>query len=72
MARPLRIEYPGVVYHVTFRGNARQSIFMDDIDRQVFLEVLGNVVEKYNWLCHAFCLLDDHYTVSKIVKGCKK
>jgi REP element-mobilizing transposase RayT len=60
------------VYHVTSRGNARQSIFMDDIDRQVFLEVLGNVVEKYNWLCHAFCLLDDHYTVSKIVKGCKK
>jgi REP element-mobilizing transposase RayT len=61
MARPLRIEYPGAVYHVTSRGNARQSIFMDDADRQVFLEVLGNVVEKYNWLCHAFCLLDNHY-----------
>jgi len=61
MARPLRIEYPGAVYHVTSRGNARQSIFIDDVDRQLFLEVLGNVVEKYNWLCHAFCLLDNHY-----------
>jgi REP element-mobilizing transposase RayT len=63
MARPLRIEYPGAVYHVTSRGNARQSIFIDDVDRQVFLEVLGNVVEKYNWLCHAFCLLDNHYHI---------
>jgi REP element-mobilizing transposase RayT len=63
MARPLRIEYPGAVYHVTSRGNARQSIFIDDVDRQVFLEVLGNVIEKYNWLCHAFCLLDNHYHI---------
>jgi REP element-mobilizing transposase RayT len=63
MARPRRIEYPGAVYHVTSRGNARQSIFIDDVDRQVFLEVLGNVVEKYNWLCHAFCLLDNHYHI---------
>jgi REP element-mobilizing transposase RayT len=63
MARPLRIEYPGAVYHVTSRGNARQSILIDDVDRQVFLEVLGNVVEKYNWLCHAFCLLDNHYHI---------
>lgn len=63
MARPLRIEYPGAVYHVTSRGNARQSIFMDDADRQVFLEILGNVVEKHNWLCHAFCLLDNHYHI---------
>ena len=63
MARPLRIEFPGAVYHITSRGNALQSIFIDDIDRQVFLEVLGNVVEKYNWLCHAFCLLDNHYHI---------
>jgi hypothetical protein len=46
MARPLRIEYPGAVYHVTSLRNARQSIFIDDVDRQVFLEVLGNVVEN--------------------------
>jgi hypothetical protein len=54
MARPLRIEYPGAVYNVTSRGNDRQSNFVGDVDRQVFLEVLGNVVAKYNWLCHAF------------------
>ena len=61
MARPLRIEYPGAVYHVTSRGNARQSIFLDDADRQVFLKILGHVIGKYNWLCHAYCLLDNHY-----------
>jgi len=48
MVRPLRIEYPKAVYHVTSRGNARESIFLEDIDQQVFLEVLGTVVEKYN------------------------
>lgn len=63
MARPLRIEYPGAVYHVTSRGNARKSIFLEDTDRQVFLEVLKTVVEKYNWLCHAYCLMDNHYHI---------
>jgi REP element-mobilizing transposase RayT len=61
MARPLRIEYPGAVYHITSRGNARADIFLDDTDRQTFLDILASVVEKYNWLCHAFCLLDNHY-----------
>jgi len=61
MARPLRIEYPGAVYHVTSRGNARQAIFLSDADRRKFLDVLADTVEKYNWLCHAFCLLDSHY-----------
>ncbi|HIP82266.1 MAG TPA: addiction module toxin RelE, partial [Desulfocapsa sulfexigens] len=63
MPRPLRIEYPGTVYHVTSRGNDRESIFLEDIDRQVFLVVLGTVVEKYNWLCHAYCLKDNHYHI---------
>ncbi len=61
MARPLRIEYPGAIYHITTRGNARQPIFKDDKDREVFLEVLGHVVDRYNWLCHAYCLMDNHY-----------
>lgn len=61
MARPLRIEYPGAVYHVTSRGNAREAIFLSDADRRKFLDVLADTVEKYNWLCHAFCLLDNHY-----------
>lgn len=61
MARPLRIEYPGAVYHVTSRGNARLPIYQDDLDRRSFLGVLEDVVERYHWLCHAYCLMDNHY-----------
>jgi putative transposase len=61
MARPLRIEYSGAVYHVTARGNARESIYKDDEDRKAFLGILGKVIERHNWLCHAYCLMDNHY-----------
>ncbi len=61
MARPLRIEFPGAVYHVTSRGNARADIFEDDSDRELFLKILGQVVKRFNWLCHAYCLMGNHY-----------
>ena len=61
MARPLRIEYPGAVYHVTSRGNARADIFDDSVDRQTFLLLLESVVNRFNWICHAYCLMDNHY-----------
>ena len=61
MSRPLRIEFPGAVYHITSRGNARQDIFLNDGDRSTFLNILASVVEKYNWICHAYCLMDNHY-----------
>ncbi|MFA5353793.1 MAG: transposase [Thermodesulfovibrionales bacterium] len=61
MARPLRIEYSGAIYHVTSRGNARDKIFEDDLDREAFLFTLSSVVRRYNWLCHAYCLMDNHY-----------
>lgn len=61
MARPLRIEYPGALYHVTSRGNARQPIFVDDGDRQVFIRHLGAVVEAHRWLLYAYCLMTNHY-----------
>jgi len=61
MARPLRIEFPGAVYHVTSRGNARDTIFINDSDREDFLWILGSVIQRYNWLCHAYCLMDNHY-----------
>ncbi len=61
MARPLRIEFPGAVYHVTSRGNARENIFVADGDRKRFLKILGLVVRRFNWLCHAYCLMDNHY-----------
>ncbi len=61
MARPLRIEYPGAIYHLTNRGNAGQTIFEDDVDRIAFLSVLGDVVDRMGWLCHAYCLMGNHY-----------
>jgi len=61
MARPLRLEFPGAVYHITSRGNARQAIFIDDEDRGGFLDVLSMVVERFKWLCHAYCLMENHY-----------
>lgn len=61
MARPLRIEYPGAIYHITSRGNAREDIFLGNNDRHEFLEVLGSVIQKYHWLCHAYCLMGNHY-----------
>lgn len=61
MARPLRIEFPGAVYHVTSRGNARADIFADAEDRASFLKLLQSVVKRYRWQCHAYCLMDNHY-----------
>lgn len=61
VARPLRVEYDGAVYHVTSRGNARQLMFMDDPDCLLFLEVLEKSVERFGWLCHAYCLMGNHY-----------
>ena len=61
MARPLRIEFPGAVYHVTSRGNAKQAIFLENEDNHKFLEVLSTVVDRFNWLCHAYCLMRNHY-----------
>ncbi|HEY1373319.1 MAG TPA: hypothetical protein VGH50_12680 [Candidatus Binatia bacterium] len=57
MSRPLRLQYPGAVYHVTSRGNDRQKIFLDDLDRKAFLSILSRVVLRYHWLCHAYCLM---------------
>ncbi|MDH5670127.1 MAG: transposase, partial [Nitrospira sp.] len=61
MARPLRLEYPGALYHVTARGNARQNIFLDAADRQRFLGVLGHVVDRFHLLLHAYCVMDNHF-----------
>jgi len=63
MARPLRIEYPGALYYVTSRGNHRQDIFVDDEDRERFLNILAHTARRHNWLCHAYCLMDNHYHI---------
>jgi putative transposase len=61
MARPLRIEYPGAVYHLTSRGNAQLPIYEDTKDRLDYFEILEEVVARFNWVCHAYCLMDNHY-----------
>ena len=61
MARPLRIEYPGAVYHITSRGNEKKAVFRDDPDRETFLAVLQRVNARYHWICHAYCLMNNHY-----------
>lgn len=61
MSRPIRIEFGGALYHVTARGNRREAIYVDDTDRERFLAVLGGVVNDFNWVCHAWCLMTNHY-----------
>jgi REP element-mobilizing transposase RayT len=61
MARKLRLEYPGAVYHVMNRGDRREEIFKDDKDRERFLETLGEVCVKTGWQVHAFCLMGNHF-----------
>jgi REP-associated tyrosine transposase len=61
MARPLRLEFPGAIYHLTGRGNARQKVFFTDADRELFLSTLAGVVTRYHWICHAYCLMANHY-----------
>jgi REP element-mobilizing transposase RayT len=70
MARPLRIEFPGAVYHLTSRGDRQEAIFEGTEDREAFLDVLAEVVERYHWVCHAFCLMTNHYhLVVETVEG---
>ena len=61
MARPLRIEFVGALYHVTSRGDLREVIFEDEEGWLTFLSVLAEVVSRYNWICHGYCLLTNHY-----------
>lgn len=61
MARPLRLEFPGALYHITSRGNARQDIFLDDEDRILFLNLIAREAEQQKWSCYAYCLMSNHY-----------
>lgn len=61
MARPIRVEFAGAVYHVMARGNERRPIFLDDQDRRRFLETLEGMVEQFGVRLHAYCLMTNHY-----------
>ncbi len=61
MARPLRVEFEGALYHVTSRGNAGDKVFADDDDRYAFIAALSETVGRFGWRCHAYCLMSNHY-----------
>lgn len=63
MSRPLRIELAGAVHHVTSRGDGRDDIFLSDEDRRIWLSTFGQACKRFNWVCHAFCLMSNHYHV---------
>jgi putative transposase len=61
MSRPLRLELSGGLYHVTSRGDGREDIYLSDADRLAWLEVFGQVCKRFNWVCHAWCQMSNHY-----------
>jgi hypothetical protein len=63
MSRPLRIEYPGAWYHAMNRGAAYQDIFISDVRRLLFLDLIGEIRNLFGIECHAYCLMGNHYQV---------
>jgi REP element-mobilizing transposase RayT len=61
MARGVRVEYSGAFYHVMARGNRREHIFRDDVDRDFFCQSLGEACERTGWRVHAWVLMSNHY-----------
>ena len=61
MARPLRIQYEGAIYHLMNRGDRRQAIFRADTDRHLFIETLAATCERTGWQVHAYCLMSNHF-----------
>ena len=77
MARKLRVEYPGAIYHLMDLGDRRESIFKDDEDRQRFLGTLGEACVKTGWQVHAYCPMSNHFHLvietpqANLVRGMK-
>ena len=61
MPRKMRIEYPGAMYHLMSRGDQRDDIFLDDVDRHDFIKTLAEACQKTGWQVHAYCLMSNHY-----------
>ncbi len=61
MPRRIRVQYPGALYHVMSRGDRREAIFLDDVDRQDFLKTLAEASQKSDWQVHAYCLMANHF-----------
>jgi REP element-mobilizing transposase RayT len=61
MSRPIRLEFPEALYHITSRGDRREDIYDDDADREAFLKIFSKVIEQNNWYCYSYCLMSNHY-----------
>jgi len=61
MPRQLRIQYQGAIYHLMSRGDRREEIFRDDLDRKSFLQTLGAACQKSGWQVDAYCLMSNHF-----------
>ncbi len=61
MARAIRVEFEGAVYHVTARGNERKSIYRDDRDRERFLKTFEETVKRFGFVIHTYCLMPNHF-----------
>ena len=78
MARKLRVQYPGAIYHVMNRGDRREAIFVDEVDRDLLIATLGQAWEKTAWQIHAWCLMSNKRSVkiscsdpkTKTIVGC--
>jgi putative transposase len=64
MARSLRIEYNGALYHITSRGNKQEDIFISDVDRVLFLTILDEVCNRCGWICYSYCLMNNHFILA--------
>jgi len=63
MPRKMRVEYPGAMYHVMSRGDQRDDIFLDDVDRHEFIKTLAEACQQTDWWVQAFCLMKNHYHI---------
>lgn len=61
MPRKPRLEFPGAIYHINNRGNHQEYTYRDDDDRKLFLKLLETTIQRMNWICHAYCLMGNHY-----------
>ena len=69
MPRPLRVEYPGAIYHLMSRGDHREAVYRDDHARRTFVSTLGEACVKTRWRIHAYCLMCNHFLAK--TKDCR-
>ena len=61
MPRKIRVEYGGAIYHVMSRGDRREDIYLDDVDRQDYLKTLAEACQKTGFQVHTYCLMRNHF-----------